>query len=329
MGSFLAACGPGSVTNPAALTVNGWSLSRRDFLEDLRGGADLVMGNRFQGGIEPGAMPPLHRYLGNPVLSFVGRLFFRTHVRDFHCGLRAFNRQRILDLDLHTGGMEFASEMVVRSALEGYDIRERPTTLSKDGRTRAPHLNTWSDGWRHLRFLLLYSPRWLFTIPGLALMLLGLVFGVLLEIGPVGTDGFAFDVNSLVLASAMVTIGFQSFSLGLLTKLYAVSEGFLPDDPVTARLRGWWSLEKGLVIGGVLAVLGLAGLVGSLAYWNTNSFGALDPRDSLRIVVPTATALIMSMQVVFASLFASFLLIRRRPEGRIAAAVEYDGASSG
>ncbi len=299
------------------------------FLEDLRGGADLVMGNRFQGGIEPGAMPPLHRYLGNPVLSFVGRLFFRTHVRDFHCGLRAFNRQRILDLDLHTGGMEFASEMVVRSALEGYDIRERPTTLSKDGRTRAPHLNTWSDGWRHLRFLLLYSPRWLFTIPGLALMLLGLVFGVLLEIGPVGTDGFAFDVNSLVLASAMVTIGFQSFSLGLLTKLYAVSEGFLPDDPVTARLRGWWSLEKGLVIGGVLAVLGLAGLVGSLAYWNTNSFGALDPRDSLRIVVPTATALIMSMQVVFASLFASFLLIRRRPEGRIAAAVEYDGASSG
>ena len=143
------------------------------FLDDLRGGADLVMGNRFKGGIEPGAMPPLHRYLGNPVLSFVGRLFFRTPVGDFHCGLRAFDRQKILDLDLHTGGMEFASEMVVRSALEGYDIRERPTTLSKDGRTRPPHLNTWSDGWRHLRFLLLYSPRWLFTIPGLILMAAG------------------------------------------------------------------------------------------------------------------------------------------------------------
>ena len=298
------------------------------FLEDLRGGADLVMGNRFQGGIEPGAMPPLHRYLGNPVLSFVGRLFFRTPVGDFHCGLRAFNRQKILDLDLHTGGMEFASEMVVRSALEGYDIRERPTTLSKDGRSRPPHLNTWSDGWRHLRFLVLYSPRWLFTIPGLVLMTIGLVLGVLLEIGPVGTGTFALDVNSLVLASAMVTVGFQSFSLGLLTKLYAVSEGFLPADPFTSRLRRWWSLEKGLVIGGLLAILGLSGLIGSLAYWNGNNFGDLDPRDSLRIVVPTATALIMSMQVVFASLFASILLIRRRPEGRLAAAEEYHGAAS-
>jgi glycosyltransferase involved in cell wall biosynthesis len=295
------------------------------FLEDLRDGADLVMGNRFRGGIEPGAMPPMHRYLGNPVLSFVGRLFFRTDVGDFHCGLRAFNRQRILDLDLHTGGMEFASEMVVRSALEGYDIRERPTTLSKDGRTRPPHLNTWSDGWRHLRFLVLYSPRWLFTIPGLLLMAIGLIFGLLLELGPVGSGRVAFDVNSLVLASAMVTIGFQSFSLGLLTKLYAISEGFLPADPFTTGLRRWWSLEKGLVIGGVLAVLGLAGLIGSLAYWNGNSFGRLDPRDSLRIVIPTATALIMSMQVVFASLFASILLIRRRPEGAAPAPREYHG----
>jgi glycosyltransferase involved in cell wall biosynthesis len=298
------------------------------FLQDLRDGADLVMGNRFKGGIERGAMPPLHRYLGNPVLSFVGRLFFRTDVGDFHCGLRAFNRQKILDLDLHTAGMEFASEMVVRCALEGYDIRERPTTLSKDGRSRPPHLNTWSDGWRHLRFLLLYSPRWLFTIPGLVLMTLGLVFGVLLELGPVGTGSFAFDVNSLVLASAMVTIGFQAFSLGLLTKLYAISEGFLPPDPFTTRMRGWWSLEKGLVIGGVLAVVGLGGLVASLAYWNANSFGQLDPRDSLRIVVPTATALIMSMQVVFASLFASFILIRRRPEGKPAPTAEYTGAGS-
>jgi glycosyltransferase involved in cell wall biosynthesis len=293
------------------------------FLEELRGGADLVMGNRFKGGIAPGAMPPLHRYLGNPVLSFIGRLLFNTHVGDFHCGLRAFNRQSILDLDLHTGGMEFASEMVVRSSLAGYDIREQPTTLQPDGRTRPPHLNTWRDGWRHLRFLVLYSPRWLFIIPGVVLMLLGLALGTALEFGPVKLGRIGLDVNALVGASAMVTIGFQAFSLGLLTKLYAISEGFLPPDPFTSRLRRFWSLEKGLVIGGLLALLGLAGLIASLVYWNGRGFGNLDPRDSLRLVVPSATALIMSLQVVFAALFASILLIRRRPEGRAVAPREY------
>ena len=294
------------------------------FLEDLRDGADLVMGNRFKGGIAPGAMPFLHRYLGNPVLSFIGRLFFKSKAGDFHCGLRAFNRQRILDLDLHTGGMEFASEMVVRAALSDYDVRERPTTLSPDGRTRAPHLHTWRDGWRHLRFLVLYSPRWLFVIPGLVLMAIGLVMGIPLEFGVVEVGSVGLDVNALVGASAMVIIGFQSFSLGLLTKLYAISEGFLPPDPFTSRLRRFWSLEKGLVIGGLLALLGLVGLVASLVYWNGRGFGNLDPRDSLRLVVPSATALVMSFQVIFAALFASILLIRRRPEGRAVAPREYD-----
>jgi hypothetical protein len=282
------------------------------------------MGNRFQGGIAPGAMPFLHRYLGNPVLSFVGRLFFKSRAGDFHCGLRAFNRQRILDLDLHTGGMEFASEMVVRATLGGYDVRERPTTLSPDGRTRAPHLHTWRDGWRHLRFLVLYSPRWLFVIPGLILMAIGLALGIPLEFGVVQVGRVGFDVNALVGASAMVIVGFQSFSLGLLTKLYAITEGFLPPDPFTSRMRRFWSLEKGLVIGGLLALLGLAGLVISLVYWNGRGFGNLDPRDSLRIVVPSATALVMSFQVIFAALFASILLIRRRPEGRAVAPREYD-----
>lgn len=299
------------------------------FLEDLRDGADLVMGNRFKGGIAPGAMPWLHRYLGNPVLSFIGRLFFSSKIGDFHCGLRAFNRQSILDLDLHTGGMEFASEMVVRSTLSGYDIRERPTTLRPDGRTRAPHLHTWRDGWRHLRFLVLYSPRWLFVIPGVLLMVLGLAIGIPLEFGTVTIGQVGFDVNSLVLASAMVVVGFQSFSLGLLTKLYAVSEGFLPADPFTSRLRRFWSLEKGLVIGGLLALLGAVGLVVSVAYWNGRNFGNLDPRDSLRIVVPAATALIMSMQVVFAAIFASILSIRRRPEGRVTPPREYVGVAAG
>lgn len=299
------------------------------FLDDLRDGADLVMGNRFKGGIAPGAMPPLHRYLGNPVLSFIGRLFFKSEAGDFHCGLRAFNRQSILDLDLHTGGMEFASEMVVRSTLSGYDIRERPTTLSPDGRSRPPHLRSWRDGWRHLRFLALYSPRWLFTIPGILLMVLGLAIGIALEFGTMSIGSVSFDVNSLVLASAMVCIGFQSLSLGLLTKLYAISEGFLPPDPFTTRLRRFWTLERGLVIGGVLAALGLAGLIAALAYWNGRSFGRLDPSDSLRIVVPTATALIMSMQVVFAALFASILQIRRRPEGRPPMPRDYQPAPEG
>jgi hypothetical protein len=214
--------------------------------------------------------------------------------------------------------------MVVRSALAGYDVRERPTTLSPDGRTRAPHLNTWRDGWRHLRFLVLYSPRWLFMIPGLVLMALGLLLGIPLEFGAVKVGRVGFDVNALVGASAMVTIGFQSFSLGLLTKLYAISEGFLPPDRLTTRLRRFWSLEKGLVIGGLLALLGLVGLLVSIVYWNGRGFGDLDPRDSLRIVVPSATALILSLQVVFAALFASILLIRRRPEGRVAAPRDYE-----
>jgi glycosyltransferase involved in cell wall biosynthesis len=282
------------------------------FLEQLRGGADLVMGNRFQGGIEPGAMPALHRYLGNPVLSFVGRLFFGSKIGDFHCGLRAFRKDSIARLGLQTGGMEFASEMVVKATLAKYDIREVPTTLSPDGRTRAPHLNTWRDGWRHLRFLLLYSPRWLFFIPGLILMTLGLGSGLALSFGPVRVGEIAFDVDTLVGAGAILVIGFQAVLFALLTKVYAMEEGFLPHDRRVQRLIDWWSLERGVVIGGLLALAGLVGLVASLAHWQVHSFGELDPRHSIRLVVPSATALVMSFQMIFASLFVSILGIRRR-----------------
>ncbi|GAA4225060.1 glycosyltransferase [Actinomadura meridiana] len=282
------------------------------FLDELRDGADLVMGNRFKGGIAEGAMPPLHRYLGNPVLSFVGRLFFGSKIGDFHCGLRAFERDAILRLGLQTGGMEFASEMVVKATLQGYDIREVPTTLSPDGRTRAPHLNTWRDGWRHLRFLMLYSPRWLFLIPGLVFMTLGLLAGIALSTGPVTVGEIAFDVDTLVGASAALVIGFQAVLFALLTKVYAMQEGFLPHDRRVQKIIDWWSLERGLLLGGVLAVAGLGGLVASLLHWRVNSFGELDPRESLRIVVPAATALVMSFQAIFASLFVSILGIRRR-----------------
>jgi glycosyltransferase involved in cell wall biosynthesis len=282
------------------------------FLTELRDGADLVMGNRFKGGIAPGAMPALHKYLGNPVLSFVGRLFFRSKIGDFHCGLRAFRRESILRLGLQTGGMEFASEMVVRCTLAKYDIREVPTTLSQDGRSRAPHLSTWRDGWRHLRFLMLYSPRWLFLIPGLLLMTLGLVGSVALSAGPVHVGEIVFDVDTLVGTSAILVIGFQAVLFALLTKVYAMEEGFLPHDRRVQRIVDSWSLERGLVVGGLLALAGLVGLVASLVHWQGHSFGQLDPRDSLRIVMPAATALIMSFQMIFASLFVSILAIRRR-----------------
>jgi glycosyltransferase involved in cell wall biosynthesis len=292
------------------------------FLEQLRDGADLVMGNRFRGGIAPGAMPALHRYLGNPVLSYIGRLFFRSKIGDFHCGLRAFRRDSVMRLGLQTGGMEFASEMVVRSTLAKYDVREVPTTLSPDGRSRAPHLRSWRDGWRHLRFLLLYSPRWLFFIPGLVLMALGLVAGVPLAAGPIRVGEIAFDVDTLVGASAMLVIGFQSVLFALLTKVYAAEEGFLPHDRRVQRIIDSWSLERGLVVGGLLALAGLIGLVASLAHWQVHSFGQLEPRHSLRIVVPAATALIMSFQMIFASLFVSILGIRRRSHPPVADAAD-------
>jgi glycosyltransferase involved in cell wall biosynthesis len=287
------------------------------FVEQLRDGADLVMGNRFKGGIAPGAMPPLHRYLGNPVLSFIGRLFFPSAIGDFHCGLRGFRRDSILKLGLQTGGMEFASEMVVRSTLSGLDVREVPTTLSPDGRTRPPHLRSWRDGWRHLRFLMLYSPRWLFLIPGMILMTVGLVAGAALTFGPVYIGKLAFDVDTLVGASAMVVIGFQAVLFAVFTKVYAAEEGFLPEDRRVRKLVDIVTLEKGLIVGGLLAVCGLGGLVASLVHWQTRSFGPLIPSESLRLVVPSATALIVSFQTIFAALFISILGIRRTKETSI------------
>ncbi|WP_432866852.1 glycosyltransferase family 2 protein [Microbispora rosea] len=287
------------------------------FVEQLRDGAELVMGNRFRGGIAPGAMPPLHRYLGNPVLSFIGRLFFPSAIGDFHCGLRGFRRDSILRLGLQTGGMEFASEMVVKATLQGLDVREVPTTLSPDGRSRPPHLRSWRDGWRHLRFLLLYSPRWLFFIPGLVLMSLGLVAGAALSFGPVYIGKLAFDVDTLVGASAMVVSGFQAVLFALFTKVYAAEEGFLPEDRRIRRLVDVVTLEKGLLAGGALAVAGLVGLVASLAHWGGRGFGELIPAESLRLVVPSATAFVMSFQTIFASLFISILGIRRTRENPV------------
>src|ERR1700749_256915 len=273
------------------------------FVNELRKGADLVMGNRFQGGIEPGAMPPLHKYLGNPVLSFIGRLFFRSKIGDFHCGLRGFSRDSLMALNLQATGMEFASEMVVKATLAGQHVTEVPTTLSKDGRSRPPHLRSWRAGWRHLRFLLLFSPRWVFFLPGL-------VLGLLVIPHPFSIGSVTFDVDTLVAASAMVVIGFQSVLFWLFTQVYAGSEGFLPEEPKVQRVLEKLSLERGLMLGALISLAGLAGLIFSLLYWNGQKFSHLNYEHSLRIMIPSVTALIVSCQVVLGTFFLSILGIK-------------------
>ncbi|WP_369140014.1 glycosyltransferase family 2 protein [Modestobacter versicolor] len=288
------------------------------FVAELRAGADLVMGNRFAGGIEDGAMPPLHRYLGNPVLSFIGRLFFKTRIRDFHCGLRGFQRDRMLALNLHTTGMEFASEVVVRSVLAGYRITEVPTTLSKDGRSRPPHLRSWRDGWRHLRFLLLYSPRWLFLVPGLVMALLGALATIVLLVTPVTVGSVTFDIGTLLYATAVVVVGVQATAFALLTKVYAVEEGFLPRDRRLDRVTSWLGLETGLIVGGALFLLGVLAAVLSVNYWQDSDFGQLDAAETVRAVVPAVLGFMLGAQVCLNSFFLSILGLgrRNRPEVR-------------
>ncbi|BAG05769.1 glycosyltransferase family 2 protein [Microcystis aeruginosa] len=274
------------------------------FLEKLRQGYDLVMGNRFQGGIKPGAMPVLHKYLGNPVLTWLGRLFFGSPCGDFHCGLRGFSKQAIEQLNLRTTGMEFASEMVVKASLYGLKITEVPTTLSPDGRSRPPHLKTWRDGWRHLRFLLMYSPRWLFLYPGLALMFLGLIATIWFMTQP--------RVHTLLYSATALIIGFQIVSFAIFTKAFAISEGLLPEDRKLRRFLRYINLEVGLIIGVILLVLGMGGSLYALYIWNARLYGALDPAVTMRIVIPSVTALALGVQVVFSSFFLSVLQLKRK-----------------
>jgi glycosyltransferase involved in cell wall biosynthesis len=274
------------------------------FLQKLRSGSDLVMGNRFLGGIKPGAMPFLHRYLGNPVLSWIGRLFFSSPCGDFHCGLRGFRKSAIESLDLQTSGMEFASEMIVKAALYRLSIAEVPTTLSPDGRSRAPHLRTWRDGWRHLRFLLLYSPRWLFFYPGLLLMLAGFVSTLILLTGP--------RVHSLLYSAIAIIIGFQIVSFGVFTKAFAISEGLLPEDRRFKTIAKYANLEAGLIFGCVLLLLGVGGSIYSFRIWEATLFGALNPAMSMRVVIPSVTSLALGVQVIFSSFFLSVLKLKRQ-----------------
>jgi glycosyltransferase involved in cell wall biosynthesis len=277
------------------------------FLAELRDGADLVMGNRFRGGIAAGAMPWLHRYVGNPVLSGVGRLFFHIPVGDFHCGLRGFRRDRVLDLGLRTPGMEFASEMVVKAALADLDIREVPTTLSPDGRSRPPHLRTWSDGWRHLRFLLLFSPRWLFLVPGLIAFIGGLLLTAVLLAGPIEIGPFGLDVSALVYAAGATIGGFQAISFALFTKILAISRGFLPPDDRINRLGGTFRLERGLLVGAIVLAIGLGTAIVSFLRWGDAGWSGLDPGEQLRLVVPAMLGIVLGSSIVLTSFYLSIL----------------------
>jgi glycosyltransferase involved in cell wall biosynthesis len=280
------------------------------FMQKLRDGADLVMGNRFTGGIAPQAMPLLHRYLGNPVLSGIGRLFFRSPVGDFHCGLRGFRRDAMLSLGLSTDGMEFASEMVVRATVEGLKIAEVPATLSPDGRSRPPHLRSFRDGWRHLRFLLLFSPRWLFLYPGALLMLAGIASMLWLLPGPRRIGPIGLDVNTLVYSVAATVCGFQAVGFAILAKVFAINARLLPDDPRIRRFTSVVTVEAGMAAGLVLFFAGLAAGIYAVGIWK---FQALQPESSLRIVAPSVTALILGLQLLFFSFFLGVLGLRRAP----------------
>ncbi len=283
------------------------------FVEQLRRGSDLVMGNRFRGGIQKGAMPALHRYFGNPALTRLGRLFFRNrNVGDFYCGLRGFRKQAYERMGLRTTGMEFATEMVVKATLLKMRVAEVPTTLSPDGRSRPPHLRTWRDGWRTLRFFLLYSPRWLFLYPGLVLMLMGTLLGAWLLPASQTVGRVTFDVHTLLYAAVFVLLGFQAISFAVFTKLFAISEGLLPPDPTLDKAFRYITLEVGLVVGALFILLGLGVSIYAVGFWRSQHFGALDYAQTMRLVIPASLFLTLGVQAVFASFFLSVLGLRRR-----------------
>jgi glycosyltransferase involved in cell wall biosynthesis len=281
------------------------------FLEQLRKGADIVIGNRFRGGIKPGAMPWMNRRIGTPILSALGRLFFHSQVRDFNCGLRACTRDALRKLNLRTTGMEFASEMIVKAALLGLKVAEVPTTLSPAGRSRPPHLRPWRDGWRHLRSLLMYSPRWLFLYPGLVMIVAGLAgCGWLLpKPGTIGNIGF--DIHTLLYAFVAIELGAQFVAFAIFTKVFAISAGLLPQDPRLNRVLRHLTLETGLVVGTLLTLAGLGGSGLAVSDWGRANFGVLDPSRMLRLVFPAVFSLMLGVQIICGSFFLSILGLRR------------------
>ena len=286
------------------------------FVEKLQEGYDLVMGCRLPKGggkIMKGAMPWKHRWIGNPALSWMGRLFFGSQVTDFLCGMRAFTREAYRRVTPRTTGMEFASEMVIKATLQGMRIWEVPITLYKDGRSRPPHLRSWRDGWRHLRFMLLYSPTWLFLVPGVFLLLVGVTFSARLQMGSWKVGPFGFDTNTMLVCSMCQVVGLQIFFFGIFTRIFAISEGLLPKtaSPLD-HLYKWFTLERGVLLGLFIFLVGLAKLIMAVLYWKAAHFGAISYPESLRQVIPSVTLIMIGVQVIFSSFFLSILEIPRR-----------------
>jgi hypothetical protein len=275
-------------------------------IQKLRDGYDLVLGNRFAGGIQSGAMPWLHR-IGNPILTWISRLFFQTPVGDMHCGLRGFRKDAYEKMHLRATGMEFASEMVIKASLRRMRIGEVPVTLRPDGRTRPPHLRTWRDGWRHLRFMLLFSPRWLFFYPGAALFAAGLVVGAALESGPKQIGSVSLDIHTLLLAGFSCLIGYQLVVFAVFTKVFAMQQGFHPPNIRYSAIFRYLRLETGLAVGAVMFALGVVGTFIAVLSWQSAGFGALDPRTTMREIIPAAVLLTLGVQTIFASFFLSIL----------------------
>jgi hypothetical protein len=283
------------------------------FVSAMRQGFDLVMGNRFRGGIMPGAMPWKHRWIGNPVLTAVGRIFFRSPVGDFHCGLRAFRKEAYARMDLRTTGMEFASEMVIKCTLMGLRITEVPIILHKDGRSRPPHLRSWRDGWRHLRFMLLFCPLWLFVIPGMSMGAAGLAGGLVLLRGPLRIGGIEFDVHSLLACALLCVLGYQVVTFGVFTKTFAITQGLHPPHRALDALWKRLTLEWGLIAGALLILAGLFPLLSALETWRESSFGPMDVRATMRQMIPAVTLLTLGVQTLFSSFFLSVLGLSQKP----------------
>ena len=283
------------------------------FIEKLRGGVELCMGNRFLGGIEPGAMPPLHKYLGNPVLSYLGRIFYNLPIGDFHCGLRAFNRESILKLNLNTTGMEFASEMVVKAGLNHLKMAEAPTTLKKDGRSRPPHLRSWRDGWRHLKFLLTFAPKWLYMFPALLLLVLGVLgLGWLLP-GDQQFGSLRLGVHTILFSSAFVIMAAQILSFAYLARLFGVRENFWKETDFIKNFRAWFTVETGSIIGGIMIFLSIALAVAAVMIWGKTGYGQLNESQMMRLAIPSMLLGCLGLQSIFTSFFAG-LLTQPKPQ---------------
>jgi len=283
------------------------------FIDLFRQGYDVVIGNRFKGGIQRNAMPFLHKYVGNPFLSFLGRVFFHVPIKDFHCGLRGIRKDSYNHLDLKTTGMEFASEMIVKAALNKMKITETPVCLYRDKRTRKSHLKTWQDGWRHLQFLLLYNPRWLFLFPGTALMILGTLGTVILALGPIEIAHKKLDVHTLVYTSGFILLGFQFISFYFFSRLYASLHGLWPNQENFLReFNKRFSLERGIAVGLIFFIAGIYFMIKSLLYWRHTHFGNIDPVVVLRWVVPSVVLMVLGIQLIISFFYLSFLTIKSK-----------------